>query len=595
MAATGTLRYETRTTTDLPSVLKGRQIWHRSAPPRLLSAAAWNSGSKGWKLWRSHLASRKQAAPDRLWEVKTSGWLNWSSQGSLPEFELPAHLATGDESPAGAKWQSLLDDWQNDPHGPDRCLDTAYRLPRLAARLEGDAWWALLDRLLRAIGEADALPADEMARARQLVAGELRLTLAYLFPELKPCRKLGERGSAVISDGVLELSCESGALHATQLPDLRALIACWTRSQIIGSHVKRGSLSAAARGRYALCAREAQRLVTGEQEQLLAEEGERRWPKKLIQVANRLSADLLDHFRIPAIAEPPDSEEPDPRPRFDDSSSQSDDAEYAVLRTAWKRRGTALAVDYSGPEIAIDLNLNGEFLCRGPWRFEAQFDGERLSQLDSWESVCWVADEDAVYLELQGAFSQNVKVQRQILLARRDEFLLLNDVLLPQRRGAIEYRSSLPCLPNVSFQPALDNREMKLRGSEQEMLALPLALAEWRVTDGPGELTVKGAQLELSIATTGQALCAPLFLDLKQRDADVPYTWRPLTVAEERRILTADDAAGYRVQVGERTFVFYRSLATRGTRTVFGAHLASEFLASRLTRAGQLETLIEIE
>jgi hypothetical protein len=312
-----------------------------------------------------------------------------------------------------------------------------------------------------------------------------------------------------------------------------------------------------------------------------------------LNVAQRIGKDLADR-RITAHHEEENGAD-NPAPKPSEPSAQSDAAEYAILRSSWKRTANLLGVDYSGGEVVLDLNVGGEFLWRGSWRLELVFDEARLELLDSWESVCWVSDKDVAYLELQGSFSEGVKVQRQLLLAKREDFLFLNDVVLPGKAGQIRYRATLPCLEHVVFQPAAEHRELKVLGHTRQMLALPIALAEWSSARCDGEFSVKGQQLEYRRDHAGQGLAVPLWIDLRQKSREVPFTWRPLTVAENRQIVAPDAAVAHRVQVGDRRYVFYRSLATQGTRTVLGAHLASEFLASRMADDGELKTLIEIE
>lgn len=75
----------------------------------------------------------------------------------------------------------------------------------------------------------------------------------------------------------------------------------------------------------------------------------------------------------------------------------------------------------------------------------------------------------------------------------------------------------------------------------------------------------------------------------------LPVTWRQLTVAEDRLIVPRDVAVGYRVQIGRAQWLFYRSLAECGNRTLLGQNLVSEFLAARFGRNGIAEPLMEIE
>ena len=88
--------------------------------------------------------------------------------------------------------------------------------------------------------------------------------------------------------------------------------------------------------------------------------------------------------------------------------------------------------------------------------------------------------------------------------------------------------------------------------------------------------------------------CSPLFIDLDPQRLGKKLTWRQLTVAEKLVIQSHDVAVGYRVQVGDRNWLVYRSLAEKGNRTVLGQNFSTTFALARIT-GGEAEKLIEIE
>ncbi len=598
MSASDSLRYENRQTSELPLPERGKSLWHRSAPERVIRAGRWDEGSKGWRLWQQHLL----VTLDRKFQLtgNPAQRLFWSDNSTpfkqadkrIRKFASGNH--SGETSDQLSGLFAFLERCRSTPLGPLECLDWAYSLPQLAQSLTAHVWWALLDRFIEIAADANSLSLEDTPTEFQLLAGELPLTLAYLFPEIKRCRQLAKPGAEVISHGILELSNDDGTLHASYLSELRPLMACWTRSRLLGAELKQGKMRSAASERLVVCAQQALRLLTPKRLQLLHDSSCEPWPAPL------LAAALASARKKPASVARAGAKAsvPPKKSRLSssaESSWQSDSSEYAVLRSQWTKRATLLAVDYSSPTLHLQLNTNQDAVCHGPWRLDITFNDERCELLQDWDSVCWVADEDVAYLELQGSFSHDLKVQRQVLLGRQDDFLFLNDVLLSPTPGRLGYRSALPCEDGIVFQPAVENREFKLIAPSTQLLALPLALPEWQSQPASGEFLVRGKQLEYSLTRQGTALSAPWFIDLKQKKREQPYTWRPLTVAENRQILSAEDAVAYRVQVGQRQFLFYRSLSTRGTRTVLGAHLANEFLASRLNDDGDLHTLVEIE
>jgi hypothetical protein len=124
---------------------------------------------------------------------------------------------------------------------------------------------------------------------------------------------------------------------------------------------------------------------------------------------------------------------------------------------------------------------------------------------------------------------------------------------------------------------------------------MPIALPEWRQGTENGTLAMMEEGLRWEQSATAPALLAPLFIDLDPRRFTKPLTWRQLTVAEELEILPPHVVAAFRVQVGKKHWLFYRSLAKQGNRTVLGHNLCSEFLAARVSRKGEIESLLEIE
>lgn len=256
-----------------------------------------------------------------------------------------------------------------------------------------------------------------------------------------------------------------------------------------------------------------------------------------------------------------------------------------------------LAVDYRTPHCSIDLHRAGSALLSGMLDFRLKRDGAPVSTATGWEQTCWVSDDDVDYLELEIELTGGMRIQRHFLLAREDEFLFLADAVLGELPARLEYEASLPLADEIACEDPAETREVRLlhRGRRQAMV-LPLALGEWRSDRHRGNLELQSDALALTQAAyESRSLFAPWFIDLAPRRLSRPVTWRQLTVVEDRQIQKPDMAVGYRVQVGTRQWLFYRSLAPCGNRTVLGHNLVSEFLAARFNRQGVPETLIEIE
>jgi len=241
------------------------------------------------------------------------------------------------------------------------------------------------------------------------------------------------------------------------------------------------------------------------------------------------------------------------------------------------------------------LENGGDKLWSGEWAWSVHLDGEPLTSRSGWKEVRWECDADVAYLELQRRLSSGYRLQRQVILARKDRFLLLADAVFGQRRGELAYESRLRLGPEAGMRWSRASREGFLETKRGRAFVLPLWLPEWRVEQRVGELFEEGQDLVWSYVGSGRALYAPLFFDLHPQRMTRPCTWRQLTVAENRCNQPRDVAVGFRVMVGSRQWLIYRALGRRANRTVLGHNLSSETLVGRFLRTGSVEPLIEIE
>jgi hypothetical protein len=126
------------------------------------------------------------------------------------------------------------------------------------------------------------------------------------------------------------------------------------------------------------------------------------------------------------------------------------------------------------------------------------------------------------------------------------------------------------------------------------LMALPLALPEWRVGRG-GSLDRTADGLTLVQESAGRRLYAPLWLDCDAARIGQPLTWRQLTVADTRINLPAWQAAGFRVQSGQEQWLLYRSLDAARNRTLLGCNVSCEFLLGRIRPRGTVKRVLEIQ
>jgi hypothetical protein len=607
-------------TTTLPDCTKDKRLpvdtgrlalekaWHKSAPGSVRKAFKAGKQSKGWAAWMKHLAKQNRAKRlDELTPGKRSP-LCWAlpqgadSRGTPDVLNRLASISNKvDDGNRSA--EVFLLDWLAESAGAD--VDAGYALetlgwcramPRLAVVLPPDQWWGLLDHLLGTVSDAAGLQLDDQPLVHQLLAGELPLALAYLFPEITPCRKLAPVARRALSAGLVDLLDGQGLPHAGHLELLRPLLASWTRCRAMGRELSKPCLSAAAKNQYEWLVRAAMRLSRGDGSQPLSDNSSGAWDKDLFAAALRLGGDEDDR-KIAVLALPSGKKSKAKgisRGALPEAASHSQWAATTMLRSGWERSDPLLTVVWAGQSVRFELAAERHVLWSGRWGLDVSQDGKPLAPICDWDEVCWVSDDDIDYLELEIELDTGLKVQRQMALAREDGFLFLADAILGDRAG-LQYRSSLPLASGISFRPDGQCREGFLEAGKPVARVMPLALPEWRNDARGGSLQANQGCLELSQSSQRHSIYAPLFVDLSRRRMSRRITWRRLTVAEQLRIQPSDVAAGYRVALGKEQWLIYRSLGEARNRTLLGHNLSSEMLIARFDADGEVETLVEIE
>jgi hypothetical protein len=278
------------------------------------------------------------------------------------------------------------------------------------------------------------------------------------------------------------------------------------------------------------------------------------------------------------------------------ASYHSEWSSLAVMRAGWSPDDAALAVDYSEPAMKLELWSRRRRILGGPCLAESKSNGKTLHPTGSWEQLCWFHDRDVDYLELSLPLSEGVRLERQILLARRDLFVLLIDHLQAPRAAALEHAWQSPLGEGLLFCGEGETRDALLVDGRPVARIMPLALPEWRIDPRGGELSTIGDAVRLSQQAEARSLACPLFIDLSPERSAQAATWRQLTVAESLQILPHDVAVSYRIQAGTQQWVYYRSQAARGNRTFLGQNTSSECVVARFKApSGDTRPLLEIE
>jgi hypothetical protein len=491
-------------------------------------------------------------------------------------------------------------------------LAYAYALPELAGRLPSETWWALASRLRELAIDAQQLRAElagdpEQAVRQQLLAGELPLALGFLFPELRSLRALREAARGAFSEALVEWTDGQGLPHGRLLDVIEPLWACWTRARWMGERMKRGCWSREAEVQYQWLVRHALRLTHTDGRFMLkksvnsaSDDEARPWPSELYAMALDLVGDAGDHAAAAAMLPRGVRRLAKRKPRERDLPEVSLNSEWsgvAVLATNWSRSAARFAAAWADEPMRMEVSAGRERLLMGKWRFRTTNDGEPVRVAGEWEQTCWQSDEKCDYLELSVELSHDLRLERQILLAREDRLVYLADIVLSADGSSrrLSHTMELPISAEASWQPADETRDGVLSRGKERAAVLPLALSEWRSDPRGGRLEFADGCLMLTQEATGRGLCCPLLIDLDRRRAKRERTWRQLTVAEMLQAVPPDVAVGYRAQSGRRHWLFYRSLGPAGNRTVLGQNIAGEFCSGRMHESGKFDEWIEIE
>jgi hypothetical protein len=235
-------------------------------------------------------------------------------------------------------------------------------------------------------------------------------------------------------------------------------------------------------------------------------------------------------------------------------------------------------------------------LFGGVLQTQSTVNGQQLQPAGNWDELCWFADKDAAYLELSLDLADGGRLERQILLGRRDGIFLLVDHLKSAAGAALRHEWRLPLGPGLLFCGEGETRDALLVDGLPVARLIPLALPEWRIDPRVGELDVAEGRVRLSQQAVGAAMACPLFVDLRSDRAAKPSTWRQLTVVEWLEIQPAEVAVAYRIQCGKDQWAYYRAQSTVGNRTFLGQNTSSECVIARfLPKLGELSELVEIE
>jgi len=442
--------------------------------------------------------------------------------------------------------------------------------------------------------QALQMEADELV----LIAGELPWRSGLFFRNVTGAKSLMQRGRSELRRQLLEFTDTDGTPCAALLPRLPDWSACLLRSaQASATHRERlwdnessdrfryliavTTTLATADGNLAFCAHDPRTLEVLQQGIRLAGLDKKSDPSRLVRRLKRHRKDAargrkqIRSPRIPAV--------------------QSDWARLAILRSEWAIHADQVTVVHHETHPKLHLACLGHSLISGNWELQIQLQGRTVQGDGDWSCVCWNSDGDMDYLELQATYGDSVRVDRQIMLSRKQHFLILADSVRGPSGKRLKYTSRLPLVPGTECSSDTDTRECQLRTAGARVRVFPLGLPQDRLYSVSGGLTANAGVLKLS--QTGQhGLYAPLVLNWNPDQRSARTAWRPLTTTQNRQILGPADSAAYRLQLDMQQWLLYRRIqASQQLQTVLGLHTGHETVIGDISRRGQIKPLLLVE
>lgn len=455
-------------------------------------------------------------------------------------------------------------------------------------RRAGGSAGGLLERLVRTAHEAvtclaagDTLPASFV------------LALARLFRDIEVCRRLEQPVAAAVSAEIDRLVSAGGVVNLADSAAMIDRVTRWTVFRGIALATGAACWAAETEGRWAAAVKVVLRLL-GDEARAFAGAG--RVPACFTRPLVDATDDLGGRSRRTARLLAGESRSGDRRETLP-PDLHDPEAAIAIVRSGWARDSLRVMLDYRHAVPHVEIAVGDRLLVHGGWDWGVACAGVDLEAEGAWQVAGWEAGRKGTFLEIAAPLGAGLRIERQLVVLPEDRIVILADAVVPASAGCpadeIRYRAALPLAAALDAEPGPEHREVVVYDTSMRLMALPLALPEWR-TGGRGGLDVAGQSLVLTQEGRG-GLFAPLWLDCDAARVGGPLTWRQLTVADTRRVVGPAQAAGFRVQAGLRQWLLYRSLDTPRNRTLLGCNVSSGFLLGRIKRRGEVARTLEID
>jgi hypothetical protein len=535
--------------------------------------------------------------------------INWSQRVNLLATELTAAVCSAEPRPFALL--ASLEFLANSGH-------------RLSVDQFFNLWRHSLSDLLMwptVIHQDPTVPAD----VSLVEYGEIPFVGGLFFHEIANATNLVKSGRKVLAAELVDKTDTDGTPHADILPRLPLWLAPFVRATLMMDRFQDGAWNAEQRqlltniidraillcrpdGRAALTnglKLDSLPVLTAAVEQLnLGLVGS---TSEYLQAVQRAVSGKPPRRARPAIATMP--------------SNQSDWAKFALLRSDWSVEADSVAITHHQPLPQLDVTALGRSMIHGDWTLKLSMGDAVVELAEEWSCVCWQSDPDADYIELQMAGPGKLRVERLVMLSRKERYLIVADSItgvttvepqsphgengkthLSSKKGVastkqrIEYESRLSLCEGLVGTCDGTTREGRITGKRFKSRVFPLGIPQDRVHSTPHSFSIENNEIVLKHVAEGDGLFAPLVFVWHPERTRFDPTWRMLTVTEEGKVVGPDIAVGYRLKLGDSQLLISRALKKTGNaRACLGHHTRNETVIATFDSNGDVEPILMVE
>lgn len=446
---------------------------------------------------------------------------------------------------------------------------------------------------------------DELSIQRLLCEGELPLLLGLVLNDLKSQTPRMKSAVKVLREGLSGATDTDGMLHAGLVASADQWLAPLVRAAEWSRAFRQPWMSASDKERLADTCRSCATLLVGTG--LVTSP-----PAELREPVGR-AAEVIEHglkavgvrdsspyARLArSVRRPGKRRSAKAQPRRSNRyevSNQSDWAESAVLRTGLRTDSDVCVVNWDLPEATLHLGVLGLPLLSGYWSSEITVDGHFTGVVKDWHCSCWFSDDEAAFVELEADPTDSIHVVRHVMMSVRDrQAVICESVTTEESDAAVKLASRISLAANPLAVTNSITRELVLHVDHVPVRVVPAWLEDDRVQHATGRCEKVDEVLLLESQGRGGAT-APLLLDWDPDRQMDEADWNRLTITEDRKLLTDREASGFRVRIGRRQMLIFRSLrAPELPRAVMGQHTTNETIYGRVKKSGDVAPLVMVE